>query len=242
MRRLVFLGLAGLMLLPAARAGDDQEKKDGKEDAFKIEGKLTKDDPADTILKRSPHKVHDFKMKAGAIYVIDMVSKDPKLLDAYLRLEDSSGKNLAMDDDSGGFPNARILFKAPKDDTYRIIATAYSGDGDYTLKVKEVSPKDLRGELGLAFCESLRLQYETRHQDGDRGAGNLLVEAETLLKEIAADRTELVPRIHEAQFALKHLTAGRTAMEIEAEDLDGKTFKLSDYRGKVVVLDFWGHW
>ena len=32
------------------------------------------------------------------------------------------------------------------------------------------------------------------------------------------------------------------APEIEAEDLDGVSFKLSDYRGKVVVLDFWGNW
>jgi predicted Zn finger-like uncharacterized protein len=32
------------------------------------------------------------------------------------------------------------------------------------------------------------------------------------------------------------------APEIEGEDLDGVRFKLSDYRGKVVVLDFWGHW
>jgi hypothetical protein len=35
---------------------------------------------------------------------------------------------------------------------------------------------------------------------------------------------------------------GSPAPEIEAEDLDGKNFKLSDYRGKVVLLDFWGHW
>jgi len=35
---------------------------------------------------------------------------------------------------------------------------------------------------------------------------------------------------------------GTIAPEIEGEDLDGKRFKLSDYRGKVVVLDFWGHW
>jgi hypothetical protein len=41
---------------------------------------------------------------------------------------------------------------------------------------------------------------------------------------------------------LANLKVGRPAPEIEGEDLDGKRFKLSDYRGKVVVLDFWGHW
>ena len=32
------------------------------------------------------------------------------------------------------------------------------------------------------------------------------------------------------------------APEIEGEDLDGAKFKLSEYRGKVVLLDFWGNW
>jgi len=35
---------------------------------------------------------------------------------------------------------------------------------------------------------------------------------------------------------------GQAAPEIEGEDIDGVAFKLSDYRGKVVLLDFWGHW
>lgn len=35
---------------------------------------------------------------------------------------------------------------------------------------------------------------------------------------------------------------GDPAPEIEGEDIDGKRFKLSDYRGKVVLLDFWGNW
>ena len=35
---------------------------------------------------------------------------------------------------------------------------------------------------------------------------------------------------------------GQLAPEIEGADVDGRTFKLSDYRGKVVVLDFWGDW
>jgi hypothetical protein len=38
------------------------------------------------------------------------------------------------------------------------------------------------------------------------------------------------------------LAVGNLAPEIENEDLDGETFKLSDYRGKVVMLDFWGNW
>jgi hypothetical protein len=43
-------------------------------------------------------------------------------------------------------------------------------------------------------------------------------------------------------FSLTRLQIGAEAPEIEGEDLDGITFKLSDYRGKVVMLDFWGHW
>jgi hypothetical protein len=35
---------------------------------------------------------------------------------------------------------------------------------------------------------------------------------------------------------------GKPAPEIHGEDLDGVPFQLSEYRGKVVVLDFWGHW
>jgi cytochrome c peroxidase len=43
-------------------------------------------------------------------------------------------------------------------------------------------------------------------------------------------------------FQIRHLSIGRVAPEIEGEDIFGERFKLSDYRGKVVVLSFWGHW
>ena len=42
---------------------------------------------------------------------------------------------------------------------------------------------------------------------------------------------------------LRHpILVGKPAPEIAGEDIDGKKFKLSDYRGKVVLLDFWGNW
>jgi len=49
-----------------------------------------------------------------------------------------------------------------------------------------------------------------------------------------ADRAE--PELDE----LRHLSVGKEAPEIEGEDMDGRKMKLSDYRGKVVGLVFWG--
>lgn len=43
-------------------------------------------------------------------------------------------------------------------------------------------------------------------------------------------------------YAIQNLKVGGTAPEIAANDLDGVPFKLSDYRGKAVLLDFWGYW
>jgi len=38
------------------------------------------------------------------------------------------------------------------------------------------------------------------------------------------------------------VAVGKVAPDIEGPDIDGEVFKLSDYRGKVVMLDFWGDW
>lgn len=43
-------------------------------------------------------------------------------------------------------------------------------------------------------------------------------------------------------FEIRNLAIGKVAPEIEGQDVEGRSFKLSDYRGKVVVIDFWGDW
>jgi thiol-disulfide isomerase/thioredoxin len=43
-------------------------------------------------------------------------------------------------------------------------------------------------------------------------------------------------------FQLRHLQVGCKAPDIEGEDIDGKPLKLSDYRGKVVMISFWATW
>ena len=41
---------------------------------------------------------------------------------------------------------------------------------------------------------------------------------------------------------LEKFGLGMLAPDIMGPDLDGTTFKLSDYKGKVIFLDFWGDW
>src|SRR5262249_18992359 len=40
-------------------------------------------------------------------------------------------------------------------------------------------------------------------------------------------------------YEMHHLSVGQPALEINGQDSNGRAFKLSDYRGKGVVLDFW---
>jgi len=50
------------------------------------------------------------------------------------------------------------------------------------------------------------------------------------------------PILDRAQRIIRRLGVGKVAPEITGRDLDGVPFKLSDYRGRVVVLTFSGEW
>jgi hypothetical protein len=69
-----------------------------------------------------------------------------------------------------------------------------------------------------------------------------MAEARTLLETVAKGETRYASMAKNKLFELDHLAVGKVAPDFEATDQDDQTFKLSDYRGKVVVLDFWGFW
>jgi hypothetical protein len=60
--------------------------------------------------------------------------------------------------------------------------------------------------------------------------------------DVKVDDSTMAETARRQLYAIRNLSIGRTAPEITGQDVDDKTFKLSDYRGKVVLLDFWGHW
>jgi hypothetical protein len=101
-----------------------------------------------------------------------------------------------------------------------------------------------RDARGIA-CFSLAYQMQ---KTAERTPGNQAI-AEKLYQQVVDDyadvsylRGNLGDRAAGALYATKNIGIGKVAPEIVAEDLDGVKFKLSDYRGKVVVLDFWGDW
>ncbi|MEM7454085.1 MAG: TlpA disulfide reductase family protein [Planctomycetota bacterium] len=68
-------------------------------------------------------------------------------------------------------------------------------------------------------------------QQLDRSFGDLEYDGRTYSEHVA-----------ELTYFFENLAVGRQAPAISGEDVDGALFQLSDYRGKVVMLRFWGHW
>jgi len=68
--------------------------------------------------------------------------------------------------------------------------------------------------------------------------------AQELRDRILKDYPGTLPAIElEADaYRERFLSVGKVAPDFEAVDVEGVAFKLSDYRGKVVLLDFWGFW
>jgi tetratricopeptide (TPR) repeat protein len=99
-----------------------------------VEAELTL---AGTLDAQTPRLLYQVQLAAGATYVIDLVSPNPKELDPYLVLRDAAGKRLAEDDDSGGNLNARLTFTAPTAGVYRLQVTSVNGAaGDFTLTIR----------------------------------------------------------------------------------------------------------
>lgn len=159
------------LLAPAHLHAGDKDSPEKKAETKKVpqkqetrdivvDGELIGADLKDKVRTGSACKTYTYKMNEGKSYQIDMRSA---AFDSYLRLEDPAGMQVAADDDSGGFPHARIVYRAPRTGDYQIIATSFAGGalGKFTLIVKELAvpavtnvpagkPIELKNEKGLA--------------------------------------------------------------------------------------------
>jgi hypothetical protein len=111
-------------------------------------------------------------------------------------------------------------------------------DGEGTLRriIAESPHKDVKGlatfRLGQALKSSKKDEAEKFFEEVFTKFPDVKLYGGTIGKMAKGELNEVHGK----------LELSKPAMDIEAEDIDGTKFKLSDYRGKVVMLDFWGHW
>jgi hypothetical protein len=105
--------------------------------------------------------------------------------------------------------------------------------------LKEEHEKDVKAWLGEKNFERLKSRTAEAWQKEAEQLFELVVAQYSDVKNY---RGTLADAAKGDLFELRNLAIGKVAPEIEGEDVTGKKFKLSDYRGKVVVIDFWGDW
>jgi peroxiredoxin len=93
------------------------------------------------------------------------------------------------------------------------------------------------------------LATHLKKQANEMGSERTAMDAGRLFERVLADYPQVKlngAKLEELAkpelFELRRLSVGKAAPEIQGEDLDGGKIKLSDFRGKVVVLTFWGTW
>jgi hypothetical protein len=91
--------------------------------------------------------------------------------------------------------------------------------------------------FGAALGRAMTRMIDSRTTDEERALCRQELE---LAREVGGE--ERLAEVESFFFELENLQIGQLAPDIEGVDLDGVAFKLSDYRGKVVMLDFWGDW
>lgn len=118
------------------------------------------------------------------------------------------------------------------DDVCRVLAEEEEKEAEgFLAEMIARSPRqEVKGAAALSLGQSLAAENPKKAEGYFRD----VVDKYGTAQQKEAARAEL--------FEMHNLVLGKVAPEIEGEDVDGKRFKLSDYRGKVVVITFWGDW
>lgn len=88
------------------------------------------------IIANGQPVLYSIPLQAGTKYIIKMNSAQ---VDSYLELMDPNGTKVAQDDDSGGFPNAKIVYTPNVTGNFQIKCRTFGGGGNgaFTLIVEQ---------------------------------------------------------------------------------------------------------
>lgn len=97
--------------------------------------------------------------------------------------------------------------------------------------------------MGLAGVLASKVdQLGDKPEEADKVAAEAEKYLVLVIEQYGKDNATVVKNAQRDLKVLRTIRVGKEAPIIAGLDLDDKEFKLSDYRGKVVLLDFWGNW
>lgn len=111
---------------------------------------------------------------------------------------------------------------------------------DFLRKLRQTSKdRELRGVANLCLAGAMA------RLDIDQYRPEIVETLQIVMKDYADVELQGMPLSESSEsqsFAYKHLAVGTRGANIRGEDFAGEPFELEEYRGKVVVLDFWADW
>ena len=118
--------------------------------------------------------------------------------------------------------------------------TGYVRDPDPLRAMVAESPHE---RVRAAALFALGRMMLTRKSDSDKAEGRDCMEAVIAeYGEVSMGNRTYAKMAEGHLFELDNLQIGKAPPDFEVVDENGVKWKLSDYRGKVVVVDFWGFW
>jgi thiol-disulfide isomerase/thioredoxin len=258
-----WLFVAALLIVSPLARGDDKAKRDDLQTATKkpaeqlaelrseyskeFEKILTEFRESEEPEERA--KIRDKAFKLAPEYakkimaIVEAHPKDPAVVDGLIWIATVSESSRVPPPPQAKEASDRLVRDHLGNPAIQELLPALEArpDGEGILrKIREQNSSKLVKVLaGLALANML-----TEGAKPSRAA-----EAEAVLVSVVADAKSIkdfpAEKLREAEgnlFELRHLSIGKSAPDIESTDLDGKKVKLSDHKGKVVVLDIWTTW
>ncbi len=113
--------------------------------------------------------------------------------------------------------------------------------------IQKTSQKEVRAYACLSLAKTLQHEADEKPEVSaspatDKEIVGLLQRVTDEFADVKLDGHPLSDMVKPLLFAKERLAVGKKAIEIEGPDAAGNEFKLSEFRGKVVLLTFWGDW
>jgi len=169
--------------------------------------------------------------------ILDLAKKDPKSASAAKGLAWGYGAFKAEDKSVAG----DLLMKHHLDND--VMGNIVSG----MARSRTPDIKAIQGIMMASNNEKVRQRAmatlaSVYSRSGKKEDSIALYRQLTAWPNITESNSKLLDYAKQKIFVVENLAVGKVAPDIVGTDEEDKEFKLSDYRGKVVMIDFWGIW